>query len=59
LIDDFKRRKQPLYFYRLRPSVIDVFKGAKIEDFVHFCDENELENYVESGKCLVKHNTVL
>jgi len=48
-MDDFKRRKQPLYFYNLRPSVIDVFKGAKMEEFVHFCDEDELDNYITKG----------
>ncbi|XP_059477481.1 sodium-independent sulfate anion transporter-like [Neocloeon triangulifer] len=46
LIEDFKRRKQPIYFYNLRPGVIEVFKGASLEEFIHFCDEDELENYI-------------
>ncbi|KAF4519538.1 hypothetical protein B566_EDAN009441 [Ephemera danica] len=46
LIEDFKRRKQPIYFYNLRPSVVTVFKGASLEDFVNFCDEDELDNYL-------------
>ncbi|XP_069685809.1 sodium-independent sulfate anion transporter isoform X3 [Periplaneta americana] len=43
LIDDFNKRKQPIYFYNPRPSVVAVFKGASLEEFVHFRSQDELD----------------
>lgn len=33
--------------------MIDVFKGAKTEELVHFCDEDELDNYITKGLSLI------
>ena len=43
LIDDFNKRKQPIYFYNPQPSVVAVFKGASLEEFVHICSQEELD----------------
>ncbi|XP_021913078.1 sodium-independent sulfate anion transporter isoform X3 [Zootermopsis nevadensis] len=48
LIEDFNKRKQPIYFYNTRPSVIAVFKGASLEEFVHFRSEDELDFILQS-----------
>ncbi|KAG8306811.1 hypothetical protein J6590_038752 [Homalodisca vitripennis] len=49
LIDDFNRRKQPIYFYNPRPSVLTVLKGVCLEDFVHVCTQDELDYIVEAN----------
>ncbi|XP_065341247.1 sodium-independent sulfate anion transporter-like [Cloeon dipterum] len=54
LIDDFKRRSQPIYFYNLRPGVIEVFKGASLEEFIHFGDEDELDEYITKEYVLIQ-----
>lgn len=43
LIEDFKKRKQPIYFYQPCSSVISIFKGAMLEDFVYVCNSRELD----------------
>uniref|UniRef100_A0A1B6CML3 SLC26A/SulP transporter domain-containing protein n=1 Tax=Clastoptera arizonana TaxID=38151 RepID=A0A1B6CML3_9HEMI len=43
LIEDFNRRKQPLYFCNPRPSVLSVLKGVCLEDFVYACTQHELD----------------
>ncbi|XP_033609062.1 sodium-independent sulfate anion transporter isoform X4 [Cryptotermes secundus] len=48
LIEDFNKRKQPIYFYNPQPSVISVFKGASLEEFVHFCSQEELDFILQS-----------
>lgn len=48
LIDDFNKRKQPIYFYNPRPSVLSVLKGVCLEDFVHVCTQDELD-YILQG----------
>lgn len=48
LIEDFNKRKQPIYFYNPRPSVVSVFKGASLEEFVHFRTQDELEFILQS-----------
>lgn len=44
LTQDFSRRKQPLFFYNLKPSVVAVFEGIKPKDFVVYYDEHQLDN---------------
>ncbi|XP_054285137.1 sodium-independent sulfate anion transporter-like [Macrosteles quadrilineatus] len=52
LILDFSRRKQPIYFYNPRPSVLSVLKGVCLEDFVHVGTEEELDYIIqENNKC--------
>ncbi|XP_067006365.1 sodium-independent sulfate anion transporter [Anabrus simplex] len=48
LIEDFNKRKQPIYFYNPHPSVVAVFKGANLEEFVHICSQEELDNILQS-----------
>ncbi|GFG36223.1 hypothetical protein Cfor_11304, partial [Coptotermes formosanus] len=48
LIEDFNKRKQPIYFYNPHPSVVSVFKGASLEEFVHFRTQDELEFILQS-----------
>ncbi|GLV44591.1 uncharacterized protein CBL_13477 [Carabus blaptoides fortunei] len=43
LIEDFSKRKQPLYFYNPRADVVAVFKGAALDDFQHITSEEELD----------------
>ncbi|KAK6643064.1 hypothetical protein RUM43_004567 [Polyplax serrata] len=43
LIDDFNRRKQPIYFYQPCAAVITVFKGVKTDEFIHVCSQEELD----------------
>ncbi|XP_049853757.1 sodium-independent sulfate anion transporter-like [Schistocerca gregaria] len=43
LIEDFNKRKQPIYFLNPHPDVVSVFKGASLEEFVHICSAEELE----------------
>lgn len=43
LIDDFNKRQQPIYFLNPHPSVVSVFKGANLEEFIHICSPEELE----------------
>uniref|UniRef100_A0A1B6MDT6 SLC26A/SulP transporter domain-containing protein n=1 Tax=Graphocephala atropunctata TaxID=36148 RepID=A0A1B6MDT6_9HEMI len=44
LTQDFSRRKQPLFFYNLKPSVVAVFEGIKPKDFVVYYNEHQLDN---------------
>lgn len=53
LTQDFSRRKQPLFFYNLKPSVVAVFEGIKPKDFVVYYDEHQLDNL------LIQHTWVL
>lgn len=41
LTEDFSKRGQPLIFYNLKPSVIEIFKGVKPSGLR--CSSNELE----------------
>lgn len=42
MIEDFNKRKQPIYFYQPCANVVSVFKGA-IEEFVNVCSQEELD----------------
>lgn len=42
LIDDFNKRNQPLLFYNLKPSVVEIFKAVQPVSFVHCSTEREL-----------------
>ncbi|XP_054282885.1 sodium-independent sulfate anion transporter-like [Macrosteles quadrilineatus] len=44
LTQDFSRRRQPLFFYNLKPSVVAVFEGIKPKDFVVYYNEHQLDN---------------
>lgn len=42
LIDDFVKRNQPLLFYNLKPSVVEVFQAVQPVSFSHCSSEQEL-----------------
>jgi hypothetical protein len=49
LTQDFSSRKQPLFFYNLKPSVVNVFNGLQPKDFVVYHSEEELDNLIRGG----------
>ena len=49
ITQDFSLRKQPLFFYKLKPSVVAVFRGLKPKDFVVYYSEDELDNLIRGG----------
>ncbi|KAJ8942734.1 hypothetical protein NQ318_007901, partial [Aromia moschata] len=57
LIEDFHKRNQPILFYNLKQSVINIFQGVQPKDFV-YC-----ETYSELNEMLKKYtlnaNTVV
>ncbi|KAL1116100.1 hypothetical protein AAG570_005595 [Ranatra chinensis] len=42
LIEDFVKRDQPLLFYNLKPSVVEVFQGVQPVSFQHCSTETQL-----------------
>ena len=50
LIEDFHKRKQPILFYNLKPSVINTFQGVQPKDFV-YC-----ETYFELNELLKQYS---
>lgn len=48
ITQDFSIRKQPLFFYKLKPSVVAVFSGLKPKDFVVYYSEDELDNLIRA-----------
>lgn len=55
MIDEFFQRKQPLYFINTSDEVLSVFKGAVMEDFIHFGNMEELEQQLKDLK--ERHNS--
>ncbi|KAJ8944651.1 hypothetical protein NQ314_009413 [Rhamnusium bicolor] len=49
LIEDFHKRNQPILFYNLKPSVINIFQGVQPKDFV-YC-----ETYLELNELLKQY----
>lgn len=50
LIEDFHKRKQPILFYNLKPSVISTFQGVQPRDFI-YC-----ETYFELNELLKRYS---
>lgn len=44
LTQDFSRRRQPLFFYNLKPSVVAVFEGVQPKDFVVYYNDHDLDH---------------
>ncbi|XP_039290950.1 sodium-independent sulfate anion transporter isoform X3 [Nilaparvata lugens] len=44
LTQDFSKRKQPLFFYNLKPSVVAVFEGVQPKDFVVYYNDHQLDH---------------
>lgn len=55
---DYNRRKQPIYFYNPRPTVLSVLKGVCLENFVHVCTQEELD-YMIQGNMMIVETTFL
>nr|CAD7259328.1 unnamed protein product [Timema shepardi] len=49
LTHDFSLRKQPLFFYNLKPSVVAIFKGLQPKGFVVFQSESELDDLIKGN----------
>ncbi|XP_039275801.1 sodium-independent sulfate anion transporter [Nilaparvata lugens] len=50
LIKDFNQRKQPIYFYNPKPSVLAVLKGVCLDYFIHLQTKEELYRVLEEHK---------
>ena len=50
LIDDFNRRNQPLLFYNLKQSVVNIFQAVEPVSFQHCSTERELYNTLRGKK---------
>ncbi|RZF48868.1 hypothetical protein LSTR_LSTR003248 [Laodelphax striatellus] len=48
LIDDFVKRNQPLLFYNLKPTVVEVFKAVQPVKFLHCQTETELYDLLKA-----------
>jgi hypothetical protein len=49
LIEDFVKRNQPILFYNLKPSIVEIFQGVQPKDFKYCRNEVEL-NELLKGK---------
>ena len=54
---DFSDRGQALFFYNLKPSVVDVFRGVKPEELVFYYNKKELDRLLQ--KSSEQRNTML
>nr|CAD7411144.1 unnamed protein product [Timema poppensis] len=59
LIEDFVKRNQPILFYNLKPSVVEVFQGVQPKEFKHCHNEAELNELLkEYAKKLSQRNSI-
>jgi len=58
ITQDFSTRKQPLFFYNLKLSVVAVFHGLQPKDFVVYYSEDELDNLIRVHKKLTEENKI-
>lgn len=58
LTQDFSSRKQPLFFYNVKPSVVAVFNGLQPKDFVFYHSEDELDSLIRAHKKLTEQNRI-
>ncbi|KAH8417090.1 hypothetical protein KR222_002956 [Zaprionus bogoriensis] len=47
LIDDFKQRRQLLFFYNLKPSICDLFEQVSAAEFVVYYQERQLDDLLK------------
>ncbi|GAB0095086.1 sodium-independent sulfate anion transporter [Sergentomyia squamirostris] len=50
LTEDFAKRKQPLFFYNLKPSVCSVFEGLSPVDFIVYYREEKIDDLMRDYK---------
>ncbi len=48
MMTDFRRRNQPIVFYKPRLSVAETLKGIGLDEFIVFYAEAELHQYIVS-----------
>jgi len=58
ITQDFSIRKQPLFFYNLKRSVVAVFSGLQPKDFVVYYSEDELDNLIRAHRKLNEENQI-
>lgn len=56
LTKDFAARRQPLFFYNLKPSVSSVFEGLSPKEFVVYYNEEELDELLKTRSHHFKQN---
>ncbi|XP_069685121.1 sodium-independent sulfate anion transporter-like [Periplaneta americana] len=56
ITQDFTARKQPLFFYNLKPSIVAIFNGLQPKDFVVYYSEHELDNLIRAHKKLTEES---
>lgn len=47
LIEDFVMRNQPILFYNLKPSIVEIFKGVQPKEFKYCHNEMELSDLLK------------
>ncbi|GLG95343.1 Uncharacterized protein GBIM_02331 [Gryllus bimaculatus] len=47
LIEDFVTRNQPILFYNLKPSIVEIFKGVQPKEFKYCHNETELSDLLK------------
>ncbi|VVC45753.1 SLC26A/SulP transporter domain,STAS domain [Cinara cedri] len=50
LTHDFSKRGQALFFYNLKPSVVDVFEGVQPKDFITYYHRHDLDRLFQSWR---------
>lgn len=57
---DFANRKQALFFYNLKPTVVEVFKGVKPKEFIFYYKKKELDKLLQNvSREAAERNTLL
>ncbi|VVC43388.1 SLC26A/SulP transporter domain,STAS domain [Cinara cedri] len=46
---DFANRKQALFFYNLKPTVVEVFKGVKPKELIFYYKKKELDRLLQNA----------
>lgn len=46
---DFANRKQSLFFYNIKPNVVEVFKGVKPKELVFYYKKKELDRLLQNA----------
>lgn len=49
LSHDFVQRKQPLFFYNLKESVVSVFEGLQPKEFIAFYEHDDLDSLIQGA----------
>ncbi|XP_067006356.1 sodium-independent sulfate anion transporter [Anabrus simplex] len=55
LIEDFVKRNQPILFYNLKPSIVEIFKGVQPKEFKYCHNEVELNELLKEYANKMSH----